>query len=339
MKIINDLNELKNNKEIISNLYNKYGETFQQSYESIFIEMSTKPEKQISVIVDKNKEVLLAFEKKDNEIWSSIINSFPILNNGLLSFEEFKILLDEIIKVLNAKTLYFQNVYQIDNMLNYFKNLEEVNLWQRLDNPLIDCTCSHENVMEKSFMRAGSVLKRQQKAFEKEMYVEKVDKKIASEILKVIEYNSWKRKCNQDMISRNQFDYYSNLLDMGIAELIVAFNSFNIPIAYRLDSIVKDKVYFIKTSYDDKYKKYSPGSYLSTFDITKRYCDKGYKYIDLYGSPNILKDMIETKRIGRFDICYPYDNCIDIIKKDRKDYDSKYWANYLEKKSIKKLYI
>ncbi|MCL2859554.1 MAG: GNAT family N-acetyltransferase [Oscillospiraceae bacterium] len=345
IKIISDINELINYKNIIDNLYSKNGNVYLQSYASIEATFKSNKTRECIIVFDTDKEIILSFKKKTNSIWTSVFEAYSILCDTS-SFDEKYIvnLLEYIKQEINIKTLYFPLIYEDDLVFILANDNNKFNVWQRLPTCIIDGQLSADEIIQRSLIKDGSILIRQRKAFENKLFVQEV-KEVENKkaILKQIELKSWKSKCGQDMLSReNQYEYYSKLLESEFAKLIVAFDRDNEePISYRIDLVVNDKiVYVVKSSYNDEYKKYSPGSYLLTYDLTNRYSQKEYKYIDLYGAPNTLKDMVATGKIQRYDICFSdCENDIEEIKKDRLAYDVTFNENYTKKKSIRNIYM
>jgi hypothetical protein len=125
-----------------------------------------------------------------------------------------------------------------------------------------------------------------------------------------------------------------------LADISVAFDQkTEEAVAYRIDSQTKEILYVLKWSYDEKYTDCSPGFYLLTVDLFKKYSQKQFEYIDLYGSPDMLKNLLETNRLERLDICYSTDpNEVEIIRNERIKFDEKIFNNYKKQKSLKGLF-
>lgn len=343
MKIIENLEELEENKNIIEKLYFKFGKTPYQSYQSFKANFKTKEINEFKVFIDSDKEILSAFEiywYKDT--WKCSIESYPFLCSEDSKIEEF---LNEILKYLKPKTIYFPKTYIHTNLYKEIMKLdsEQLTYWDRLPVPIVNCKTDKKEIYEQEILRYGKRTIRQRKKFEKDLYVVEInDDNSAEEIIKDIELNSWKRQCKQDMLSReNQFTYYTNIIKLGLGKLVVAFTKEgNVPVAYRIDAITKDIIYFLKSSFKEQYKKYSPGSYLIATDLIERYVDnRSYNYIDLCGSMNTLKNMVATGELKRIDFCYPYNTIVETIKEERTNFSKLNRENYIQGNSIRKIYM
>ena len=342
MEIIDNIVTLEKNKRIIKSMYEKYGRTPYQSFESLIANFKTKDNNGFKVFIDYEKEILSAFETYwyDNT-WKCSIESYPFLCDENAELESF---INSIVDCLKTKTLYFPKVYIHTNIYNRMIELrkEDTIYWDRLPVPIVDCKTSKQEIYEQEIVRYGKRTIRQRRKFDNYLYVKEVNDNTTDSIIKDIELKSWKRICKQDMLSReNQFIYYTNIIKNGLGKLYVAFTKEdNIPVSYRIDAITKDKVYFLKSSFKEEYKKYSPGSYLIATDLIERYVEnKKYSYIDLCGSMNTLKNMVATNELKRIDICYPYDKIVDKIRDERTNFSKLNKDNYLNGNSIRDIYL
>ena len=342
IEIIENLDNLKKYKNYIDKLYSKYGKCPYQSYIFLKTNFITKNNGDFKVFIDSKNELLSAFETYWYEnTWKCSIESYPILGKETDNIAFF---LKEIAQYLKPQTIYFPKVYIHTKLYNNFINIKDgkITKWDRLPVPIINCSYSKENIYKQEIERYGKRILRQKKKFEKNLYVKEIKNEPFEEIIKDIEINSWKRQCNQDMLSReNQFTFYTNIIKLGGAQLFVAFEKeTDIPVSYRIDAITKDKVYFLKSSFKEQYKKYSPGSYLIATDLIERYVEnKNYSYIDLCGSRNILKNMVATDELKRVDICYIYNDIVEKIKEERTNFSKMNKENYLKGNSIRKIYM
>jgi hypothetical protein len=215
--------------------------------------------------------------------------------------------------------------------------------FERLPCPIVGPPFAPEHVWQTVCQRYGSRANRQKMKFEKNLKVEPPYRGSIRQAIARIELNSWKHKYKQDMLSReNQLEFYISLIESGVATVKFACDATGIPVAFRIDARVVDVLYVLKWSYDDNYKQFSPGFYLLTVDLFKNLATDGrekYQYIDLYGSPDSLKDTIKTSELSRIDY-YLASNLeqVQALSHKRQQFDEKMNQNYQNKNSIKKAF-
>ena len=170
------------------------------------------------------------------------------------------------------------------------------------------------------------------------MYIKYYIRINPSNIIKEIESDSWKHLVKQDMIAKEeQLIYYSSLVELGIANIAVSYmKDTNDIVSYRIEAIYNDKIHVLKNSYKEQYKKYSPGSYMLISDLYNHYPNT--KYMDLYGGPGLVKDMIETHRVNRYDMAIGDIEVIRKLENNRQKWDLKNYNNFLNGKSIKEVF-
>lgn len=341
MTVIKSVDGLRKYREIINLFFREHGEIYLQSYLSIDAVFRSKGEKEIVAFIEEKDQLLSVFEKKSKKVWQCCFAGYPFLGK---TSNEIKIVnfLKQICHKLEVETLYFPLVYKKNDFLTNLLKNKDIYFWERLASPIVKGELSWSKIWERVRLRYGSRAERQRKKFEKELYVEKVSLNEVEKVVKKIEINSWKRMAKQDMLSRgNQFEYYCEIVKSGLAEISAAFDKkTKEAVAFRIDALTKNVLHVLKWSYDDKYGRYSPGFYLLTVDLFKKYSPKNIKYIDLYGSPDKLKDLLENERLERIDFCYSTRlEEIKAIRDERLSFDKKIVNNYEKEKSIKKNFL
>lgn len=326
MIIINNLENLKKNKQTIMNIMNNKMKNFQLTFENLYC-IHKSNATAITFISDK-KEFITTLKKKNDSIMECCIEIEPIFINenekNLFSY------IQEIKDILNVKALYFPLVYENSlfyKLLNENNNLYE---YKRLYTSIIQPKLI-DNIYK--YIRKYNVNK-----FEKNLFIKYYEKKDVINEISIIESNSWKSEVGQDMLTQKEkLIYYNELIKSGLAKIAVAFyKDTNEPIAYRIEAISNDTVYSLKTSFNENFRKYSPGTYLLIYDMINRY--KNYKKIDLFGGPSLWKSKIETNRINRYDFCYGDEDVINKLKINREKWDQKNYNNFKEKKAIREIY-
>lgn len=336
---IDKISELIKYKFFIDSLYKHYGKIHFHSFESI--ESSLKQNKNLGfyVFLDKGNFIISAFERKTDDIWQCYFQGYPFLTKSVDMDQLFKYI-QEVQKALKARTLYFPLVYNKKETFGILGKNKKFHTYKRLPSSIIEKPISSKIIWDRVLERYGSRANKQRKRFENELRIQKYSGVDVGSQLSLVELNSWKYKCRQDMLSRgNQIEYYSELVKSGFADITFAVDKKGNPIAFRIDVKMNNTIYVLKWSYDDRFKKLSPGFYLLTIDLFKSYPTDSYRYVDLYGSPDKLKSLLETGRISRYDVIYSNSTeDVNQIKKNRLSFDKKININFNKNKSIRSVF-
>lgn len=340
MIIIKNLEQLRKYKELIKCLYEKYGRIYYHDPKSISAMYKQKNGINFYIIIDEKQKILTAFEKLDDEVWGCCFSGYPILASKRINPNSILKFLNNLKKILEATAFYFPLVYEDDYVFKQIKNNKLLITNKRLPSPIIEQPLDPNIIWRRVVKRYGSRANRQKKKFESMLITKSFSGINILNKIKKVELSSWKRGSRQDMLSRdNQIAYYTDIVKSGIAEATFAFTKEMQPVAFRIDTRVKDKLFILKWSYDEKYKSYSPGFYLLTIDLINKYKNEDVSYIDLYGSPDGLKDLLESNRLKRRDVFFT--EKVDYVKpiiSERGAFDAKIVNNYRLKQSIKKIY-
>jgi len=341
ISVINTAEGLLEKRSFIDSLFGNFGDIYLQEYRSLLADFYTKKAGDYSVFINEGNRLVSAFEKKSEKTWQCTMSAYPVLCEKEASKTTLIDFFDEIQRELGVTTLYFPLVYERCKTFETLRDISQFNFWKRLPCPVINGDFSLPIIWNRVLDRYGSRANRQKKKFESKLVVKSIDISDLDAIIEKVETNSWKKLFSQDMLSRgNQFIYYTNIIKSGLADITVAFDEeIDQAVAFRIDSMINRVLYVIKWSYDENYKQYSPGFYLLAVDLFKKYSGQDLKFIDLYGSPDMLKNQIETDRLERFDICYSSDEGeVESIKTERTAFDNKIFNNYRSKQSVKKIF-
>lgn len=330
MIIIKNIEELKKNKEYIMKKSNQKINNFQLCYKNLYALHKFNPK--VITIIDDVKEYYTCFEQRNDNIMDCCINIEPIsYKEDTTKIEDF---INEIYNYFGKKTLYFPLVYENSKFNNLLLKNKAFYKYKRLYTSIVEPKKIEDlfaYIGKNKYFSINSV-----KKFEKKLYIKYFSKENVENILSIIEQESWKNKFGKDLYTNyNNLLYYNELIYQGIAQIAVAFYD-EMPVAYRIDAITNDAVTQLKTSFSEKYKKYSPGAYLTIYDMYNNL--KNYNSIDLYGSPNLVKNLIETHRIERFDFCYGSKNIMEELRIERQNWDAKNLEIFKEGQGIKKVY-
>lgn len=327
MIVIKNIDELSNFEELIRGLNIS---NYQQTYENIY-SIYLSNDSAISFI---DKDMLTVLTKRDDNIYECPLNIEPIINSNNSSKK-----LLEFIKKINdylGKTIYFSLVYEDSCFYKLLKN--DLYTYDRLYTSICDYS-KISNILDRVLSSERvHYSNRNVKKFKNNLYIKYYSNMDPTDIIVSIEKDSWKNIVKQDMINKKeQLLYYSSLVKSGIANIAVSYmKDSNEIVSYRLETIYNNKVHVLKNSFREEYKKYSPGSYMLISDLYDNY--KGYNYVDLYGGPSLVKDMIETRRVNRYDMLIGEEDIIKNLEVRRKRWDLKNYSNFLNDNSIKEIF-
>lgn len=327
MIVIKNIDELSDYEELIRGLNIS---NYQQTYENIYsIYLSND-----SAISFLDKDMFTILTKRDDNIYECPLNIEPIINSNNSSKELLEFINN--IKEYLGKTIYFSLIYEDSNFYKLLNN--DLYTYDRLYTSICDYS-KIANILDRVLSSERvHYSNRNVKKFNNNLYIKYYSNMDPTDIIVSIEKDSWKNIAKQDMINKKeQLLYYSSLVKLGIANIAVSYmKDSNDIVSYRLETIYNNKVHVLKNSFKEKYKKYSPGSYMLISDLYDNY--KDYNYVDLYGGPGLVKDMIETRRVNRYDMLIGEEDIIKDLEVRRKRWDLKNYSNFLNDKSIKDIF-
>jgi hypothetical protein len=212
--------------------------------------------------------------------------------------------------------------------------------WRRRACPIVSWAQRGSDIPARVRRRYGSRAARQWLRFEAEgLTIARPAGIDAVKALDVIERRSWKAECGQSMHDRGrQFELYSGLLTRGLVSLDVAWDGQR-PIAYRMDTRRGSNVACLKWSFDEEYRRCSPGFYLLTHGLVRRWGQEPLGAIDLAGSPDTLKDLVASDAIPRYDLAWPPGAAADALCTERLVFDRTTETNYLAGRGVRHLYL
>jgi hypothetical protein len=239
------------------------------------------------------------------------------------------------------KCLYFPLVYKHTFTGIAFSNSNAIG-WQRSSSPIILAAAVNEDLVARAKIRIGSIADKRIKRFENSGASIKTAKNEESmNYISTIEQRSWKATCGQDMFSRNQAYIYESLARSEHSHVRIAMLG-DKAIAYRFDYRINNIVYALKWSFDESYKKLSPGFYMLTKDLTQSWRNKNIYHIDLHGSLDNLKSSICDDDMGceRSDYAWPAGNDdVYILRSERIEHDRRQLDNMKAGRGIRYLYL
>lgn len=212
--------------------------------------------------------------------------------------------------------------------------------WERLPSPYVGWSDRGAGLAARVRDRYGSRADRQWRRFDGAgLTTRTVTGAAAVEVLDRVERASWKTSAGQSMHHReDQFALYSGLIERGAAELDAVYDG-STPVAYRLDTRAGGVVACLKWSYDERYRRYSPGFHLLTTGLVRRWSGTRLERVDLFGSPDLLKRLIATGERRRFDLAWPDGPAAADLRRERTAFDATIRAAYEAGHGIRRHYL
>ncbi|VHO03277.1 GNAT family N-acetyltransferase [Candidatus Rhabdochlamydia sp. T3358] len=278
-----------------------------QSPKALQARLMSLPHQDFACFLFHSHEQLIfsSFERMDDQLWRCFFLGDAFLINGSVDDLLLKECLQIILRRLGATSLYFPYIDQRTRSFSFFSQLENGLCLQRLPSPYILWEKNSQLFIDRIQKNSKRRAQRFWNKFENRLQLQELSGKKAIRALDEIEQKSWKHASQQSMHFREkQFAFYSDWLRREGLFLHVAEENGN-PVAYRLDAKLHHTVYALKYSYDDQYKQFSPGYYLLTQGLYSRWKNAPIKNIDLWGSPDTLKNSIKTGEYQRHDFLWP----------------------------------
>jgi CelD/BcsL family acetyltransferase involved in cellulose biosynthesis len=177
--------------------------------------------------------------------------------------------------------------------------------WARLPNPHVDCLAG-DDLWSRVRERYGSRATRQRRRAETSGLEQRTlvgDE--AADAVDRVERRTWKALAGHSMHQReDQYAVFARLLRDRQLTAAVLLDGER-PVAFRIDAHIKRTVYCLKWSYDEAYRRCSPGFYLLTCGLAHDWDYRAVDRIDLFGSPDALKALVATGHTERVDFAWP----------------------------------
>ncbi|MFH8589598.1 GNAT family N-acetyltransferase [Streptomyces celluloflavus] len=176
--------------------------------------------------------------------------------------------------------------------------------WRRPPNSLIDWSRDGADLWGRALERGTSQLRRKRRLVERDGLTVRPGQSGAHAFAHVlaVDDRSWKAEHGQSMRLRGGQDaLYGRLVGTGEITAAILFDGER-PVAFRLDARVNDRLTSLKWSYDETYRRYSPGLHLLTEGLRQEWAGRGVRTVDLHGSPDTLKNLLYSERVPRADV-------------------------------------
>ncbi len=269
---------------------------------------------------------------------TSLLGSRPLLSEAPIAPADLLSLTAALAERMGAQLVYFPNLVE-PSFARSSEIGESLVTWERLPSPYVDLAeLNPSSLWERVCSRYGSRAERQRRRFENAgLEVRMLAGEEAIAAVSTVERNSWKARAGESMHQRgNQFALYSELLRSSLAQLVVAFDD-ELPVAFRLDARTGASLQCLKWSYDEAYRGCSPGFYLLTYALPHT-LPPGIERIDLFGSPDLLKDLLADGAVPRMDVAWPAGDRARALRDERRRHDRKMETAHAEGRGVRTLY-
>ncbi|MFV2195473.1 GNAT family N-acetyltransferase [Nocardiopsis sp. LOL_012] len=270
---------------------------------------------------DEEPRCLFAF-RRSGDHWRSVFPGAPVLADRELEPETLRRLLGWIARDLDAAYLYFPLAYPETAAAGALAAVPGMAVWNRSHSPVIDWEDQGHGILNRFHDRHGSQARRKARRWRKALRMEVLAGNAARSALADIEGRSWKASVGLDLASEGQLGYYQDLLDEGVVRLSAAMLDGR-PIAYRLDARHDSTVYALEWSFDARFGRYAPGMFLMVDGLPQCWADADLERVDLFGSPDTLKQLLATGTRERVDLAWPSGSAVHRLRHERQAHDAR----------------
>jgi hypothetical protein len=249
--------------------------------------------------------LILALRPREQGVWQALFSGAPLLvDPQAVDCCLLGEILAQILADTGADVLYFPLVYPETGSAQLLARVPGALCWERSPSPVIAWQDAGQGMAARFHQRYGSQAARKEKRWRSCLQAVTLPPREAVRALARIEATSWKAELRADLGASGQLASYRVLLQAGLVELAAAMYGAE-PIAYRLDWALRDTVYVLEWSFEQRYAPLAPGMFLLVKGLVQRWGTVPLTRIDLSGSPDLLKSLIETGRRPRRDIAWP----------------------------------
>ena len=276
--------------------------------------------------------------RRNGRLASCLIEGAGALTTGETPFSP-RVLLDSVRERLDVETVHIPLLYPDLPLARALLEVEDAARLERRPSVIMAPPFDADTIQTRCEARLGSRARRRLVRFDNAGPVfERLVGAAAIEVLDVIERRCWKAAFGQDMHSRGQFEAYANRLSAGDLSLSAAIAA-GTPIAYRLETMVGWTLFALKWSFDEAWRRVSPGFALLVVDLPARCRETGANLVDLFGSPDQLKDALSTGFRRRVELAWPAGPLARNILQEVRAHDARNEAAYARGESIRAAYV
>ncbi|TFE31017.1 GNAT family N-acetyltransferase [Frankia sp. B2] len=197
--------------------------------------------------------------------------------------------------------------------------------WARTGNPVVDWRDDGAAFLHRAAVHLGRGFDRRVRRWEREFSVRSLRGDQAFALAMLVEGRSWKARAGS-RLNDGERAFYQSLLHHPDCRLILCATPGGDPVAFFIEMRVGNTVYGLESCYDERHARLSPGTFLSTVDLHRRWHESGILRYDLLGGYGPLKSAISSELVPRIDIAWPDISVVRDLRDERRKYDE-HWVS------------
>ncbi|MER6046238.1 GNAT family N-acetyltransferase [Streptomyces sp. NPDC001793] len=239
-----------------------------------------------------------------NGVISTLIPREPFLSNQpFRDADSLRAQLLRAVERIGARAVHLHETERNAPVVECLADQPDTAVVLRLPNPVIDWHDNGEQMLIGAQRHFGRTFWRRVRRWDREFEVTTVRDAAAIDVVENIERRSWKARWGTHL-DEGELAFYRALL-MRDECLLTLATAEGEPAAYFLEMRVGDVVYGMQSSYAETFARLSPGAFLTTIGLHRRWHGSGIATYDLLGGSGPLKDALASRAIARVDVAWP----------------------------------
>ncbi len=255
-----------------------------------------------------------------NGVISTLIPREPFLSNQ--PFRDADLLRAQLLRAverIGARAFHLHETERHAPVVECLADQPDTAVVVRLPNPVIDWHDNGEDMLIGAQRHFGRTFWRRVRRWDREFEVTTVRGEAAIDVVENVERRSWKARWGTHL-DEGELAFYRALL-MRDECLLTLATAGGEPAAYFLEMRVGDVVYGMQSSYAETFARRSPGAFLTTIGLHRRWHGSGIATYDLLGGSGPLKDALASRAIPRVDVAWPVCAATRDLLKERVRFD------------------
>ncbi|MGW7573847.1 GNAT family N-acetyltransferase [Streptomyces sp. NPDC054765] len=239
-----------------------------------------------------------------NGVISTLIPREPFLSNQ--PFHDADLLRAQLLRAvetIGAKAVHLHETERDAPVIRSLAHQPDTAVVARLPNPVMDWQDNGEGMLLGAQRHFGRTFWRRVRRWDRAFEVTTVRDDAAIDVVEYLEQRSWKAR-QGTRLDQGELAFYRSLLRRDDCLLTLA-TAGGEPAAYFLEMRVGDVVYGMQSSYAESFARLSPGAFLTTIGLHRRWHASGIATYDLLGGSGPLKDALASRAIPRVDVAWP----------------------------------
>lgn len=280
-----------------------------------------------AVLAELDGGVALAvLRQRAGGILETVVPREPFLTSAGLPSWDVRPVLRDLLAASCAEGVYLREAEESSPPMRRLTAAPGVLWWRRSANPVIEWTDDGAELLDRTRALLGRRYANRARRWARELTVAALQGPAAFASVDRIEPHTWKARAGTALNAGERAFYRSLLSRSPECRLMLCATSQGEPIAYFIEMRVGDTAYGLESSYRQDYGRLSPGTFLTTLDLHRRWRGSGIERFDLLGGRGPLKDAIATSAISRIDIAWPDCSRTRRLRIERQRYEQHWTA-------------